>query len=377
MSDTEKIGNDLYVEEPLETYELSLSPDYVPKWGFWEAARELLQNSIDQHVENAHSLKVLEFEEPYLTIGNTFCSLPTKTLLLGVTNKRGSLSSVGEFGEGYKLALLVLTRLSYSVIVLNNDTIWVPRFEHSEKYGEKILTVSVHKAATPVNGVFFRIHDVSEHDFGKLTENYLGDAERNQILEEEHLRQRVFVNGLFVCKIAELRYGYNFSPDRLRLDRDRQIAATWEVKSESSRLWADSGDERKLYGALMEGIPDVSSVPYSATADTNNYVVRRYLAEHPNTIPVAGQVDIDRCQGAKTRVVPGPLRDMLRRLHKFVFNRQGTPSERLERFYQSFGHLLNAEAKREMEAVMRDSLQWNGPAEPAEATEREPVDMLA
>lgn len=360
---------DLCEPDPLATYELSLSPNYVWKWGFWEAVRELLQNSIDQHAVNAYSQKVLDWSYPFLTIGNTFCSLPVKTLLLGVTDKEGSVRSIGQFGEGYKLAMLVLSRLSYDVVVLNNDTVWIPRIGFSDKYDERIVTVSVYQATTPVNGVYFRIQDVNEHDFGKLTKNYLGDEPCNKILEEDHLRKRVFVKGLFVCELPELVYGYNFSPDRLRLDRDRGIAPSWEVKYEASRLWQESGDEEKLYGALKEGIPDVRHV-VTPPDTTNQYIVGRFLAEHPNSIPVSSQTDMNRCGGSKTQLVPQVLRDLLRRLHKFVFDRSGTPSERLEKFSHAFGHRLCAEGQRELQAIMNASLQWAGPAE-SEAEEAE------
>ena len=52
-------------------------------------------------------------------------------MVLGSTSKAGRADDVGSFGEGYKIALLVLTRNGYDVKVLNGNKQWVPEFRHS------------------------------------------------------------------------------------------------------------------------------------------------------------------------------------------------------------------------------------------------------
>lgn len=341
---------------PEEVYELSLSPDYVLEWGVWEAVRELLQNSIDQ-AAIAGSRKVFDYSAPRLTIGTTECKLEPRTLLLGVSDKQSSRVTIGQFGEGYKLAMLVLTRLSYDVVVQNNDKVWVPRFTKSERYDSYVLTVQVYPAVQPVNGVHYVIQDVSEDSFARIAENYLLDAPMNRILREDYLKGRVFVSGLFVCEIGELAYGYNFSPDRLKLDRDRRTAPTFDVTYQASCLWEADGTDAELYDNMAKGIVDVQFVT-SPGRTTNQYVVDRYLSEHPDTLPVASQAELERFRGQKTRLVPAPLRDLLRRMHAFVFERHGTPSERLEGFLHAFGGRFDAEAKREYEAILEESKAW-------------------
>lgn len=343
--------------EPLDVYELSLSPDYVLEWRFWEAVRELLQNAIDQQKVNPHSRIILDYREPLLAVGNTDCELGTQTLLLGASDKRTSCDTIGQFGEGYKLALLVLTRLSYEVAVFNNGTVWVPRFERSERYDSLILVIRVYALPEPVNGVHFRIRDVSQDDFGKVTENYLGDTPVDRILYEEHMKHRVFVEGLYLCEIASLHYGYNFAAKRIRLDRDRRTAPTFDITYQASRLWEDSGSDKELYDNMKKGVPDVQYVTPVRTS-TNKYIVDRYLGEHPGALPIASQQEAERFKGQPFCIVPTPLRDLLRRMHAFTFNREGTPSERLERYWTAFNQGMNAEARREFQAIMEESLLW-------------------
>jgi hypothetical protein len=342
-------------------YTLTLSPDYVLSWGFWEAVRELLQNSIDQHAVNSDSTPVFEYEpgEELLVLGNEECVLHPRSLLLGQTTKHGSKKTIGQFGEGYKLALLVLTRLSYHVLVRNGDAIWRPRFEFNEEFGEHVLTVQVTPADEPINGIRFEIRDVSQDDYAKLCENYIPGYAENQILDELHLRKRVFVHGLFVCKLDALTYGYNFASDRIRLDRDRGMADSFNVKWEASQLWQRTANTNQLYDALAEGIADVEYVSHLPAA-SKNAIVERFQAEHPDAIPVMCQAEIDRRKGQRTQLVPAALGNLLSHLKAFVFDKSGTPAEWLERFAHQYRNHLPIDGQEELDAILEASREWCG-----------------
>lgn len=348
-----------------EKHVLSLSPDYVLSWGLWEAVRELLQNSIDESATNPQAKQVFQYDpaSETLTIGTTNCHLEPRTLLLGVSGKRDQTNTIGQFGEGYKIALLVLARLSYDVVLYNGDKIWRPRFEFSEQYQESVLTIEISTNPNPCNGVSFKIRDVDADHFGEINERYLVDVRENLIYDEDYMKGRVFVNGLFVCDVEGLEYGYNFTPDRINLDRDRGMASTFEVAYEASRLWEQSGDDAQLYDNLKAGILDVQHVTYLEPVK-NAYVVQTYLTEHDGAIPVSTQDELNRMRGHRVQLVPKALRDLLRRMHSFVFNREGTPSERLERFAHQFRRQLNKEGQRELDAILENSKDWDGPAEP-------------
>ena len=99
------------------SYELPISPNYVINWGVKEAIRELLQNAIDED-KVGHS-KEIEYDQnsQILKIKNIDSCLHSSSLVLGCSHKQDVEGLVGKFGEGYKLALVVLLREGFTDIM--------------------------------------------------------------------------------------------------------------------------------------------------------------------------------------------------------------------------------------------------------------------
>ena len=81
-------------------------------------------------------------ETQTLSIGNKFSTLTESSLLLGSTSKANQASTIGQFGEGYKLATLAAVRDARNVIIYNYGAkqIWRPRFVQSKVYNAEILS---------------------------------------------------------------------------------------------------------------------------------------------------------------------------------------------------------------------------------------------
>ena len=210
----------------MSKYELSLAPDYVPEWGVVEAVRELFQNAIDQQTTLPDNAMFFNYdaEKQLLSVGNKNSVLEVKTLLLGSTTKANDSKTIGQHGEGYKVATLVLTRLGKVVTFYNYGAreVWRPRFVKSRRYGTQVLTFFVDKKyiwqSVPDNNLLIEIEGITPEEYAKIVESNLhlqdvGDVietPRGRILEDEKFKGKVFVNGLFVCKYEPYQYGYDF-----------------------------------------------------------------------------------------------------------------------------------------------------------------------
>lgn len=333
-------------------YQLTISPDYVAHWGLWEAVRELLQNAIDQRVKDRNCEVVFEYDEEkqVLSVGNTNGTpLTPATLLLGASSKRGDSSTIGQFGEGYKLALLVLTRLGYSAHVWTGDEVWTPSLEHSEEFGTRTLNITTRFSPFNRPGTLFKIHGVSRSAFDVVDRNYLPSAARNEVVAGRP--GDVFVEGLFVCHNRNLKHGYNFSANRLTLDRDRGIVTDFDLAYETSKRWGQSHHEVSAYFNLLKA--DAMDVRYSnPTPQVAAQVLAQFRAEHGDALPVSTQEDVERAQGHKFVLVPDILKRILFTVGKFILRRKGSPKEQLQSWMKDHEHKLDGIAKQELEHII-------------------------
>jgi hypothetical protein len=223
--------------------ELSLSPDYVKSWGVWEALREFTQNGLDAH-DQGFPFQVTRSRNGNVKFNTKGCILTRDTLLLGVTSKDSGLAR-GQFGEGYKLACLVLARAGYALQIRTGSEIWTPFLEQSSTFGRPVLKVRIRGAATYVDGVVITVDGLTDVSWGDFVSKVLDvsgipgskvkarkqfSTNFGHILCDPSYRGVLFARGLFVTKCNETyRYGYNFSC--IDLDRDRKTPSSWGLAS--------------------------------------------------------------------------------------------------------------------------------------------------
>lgn len=333
-------------------FTLTLSPDYVSHWGLWEAVRELLQNSIDLQNQDAKNKVIFQYElaTETLIIGNEYGpKLEPKTLLLGHTTKKNDDDAIGQFGEGYKLALLVLCRMQYDVEVLTDDHKWTPAIDYSHEFQSMLLEINTENTNECVRGARFIIKGVSYSDYDMLTQKYLPNAERNTLLPR---KGDVFVEGLFVCHHDKLDHGYNFAANQITLDRDRRMVTDFELSYETSRIWSHGRPTSSLYSLLARGSLDVSYASVSAMQAKD--ILELFKKEHGNAIPVSSNADVAGVQGSKFAIVPEALKKILWAVGGFVMKRIGTPKQRLNAWLKSNAHQLTDEARSELQGILED-----------------------
>ena len=91
--------------------------EYRKHWKEWEAIRELIQNALDSDKQTTRIYK----QDGNLIIEDKGKGLQVKHLLLGISEKQDKENTRGQFGEGLKIALIVLKRLGYDVEIISNN----------------------------------------------------------------------------------------------------------------------------------------------------------------------------------------------------------------------------------------------------------------
>lgn len=254
--------------------QLTISKDYVSDWGNWEAVREILQNAIDSKEHK------VEFSDNSMTITSFDGVIDKKHLILGNSSKRDDDTKIGTYGEGFKLALLVLLRENKDVKINNGADVWTPFFDTHVEIGNECLNIEIQKDVLVENDnkVSFLISGLTEEEINEIKEKSLFESEYSIEAEYEgstcwypELTAKLYIGNLYVCDLNEnYRLSYNFAPNILQLDRDRKSVCTFNLSYEATRMITLSGNYDLLSDLAEVGAEDISDY-YSFSPSTYYY----------------------------------------------------------------------------------------------------------
>lgn len=301
-------------------YELAISTGYVPDWGIVEAFRELFQNALDNEITNPENKMEWDYNKDTetLKVSNKTSVLQAESLLLGSSTKADDPETIGKHGEGYKIAFMVLLRNNKKIKVYNygNRETWEVKLVKSKRYnGQLLTTVYVEKEAfwskVPNNNLTIEVTGITEGEYkdivGKnlhLRSNTVSKFRmqgRGDIILNSEEAGNIYVKGLFVTKINGLKFGYDFEPKVLGLDRDRKLVDSFNVSWESSILWQNAADKQDdLKKEAVKLIKDQAlDVAYVHTISYNNYALYNAVAGDffdeygDNAVPVTSNSEYD------------------------------------------------------------------------------------
>ena len=339
---------------------------------------KLLKKSI-KHCRNPLEKKGLEkqLNKAYLEIN---------TLLLGCSTKTDNSDTVGQFGEGYKIAALVLNRIGKTFTVYNNskNEIWISSFEKSKVFGEPVLTFKIFDNITENEGLIIEIENVESEEYKKLFNVWLDmpGSEQHEKIEttygwiftDKDMQGKVFVNGLAIESKSDKHFGYNFKPKYITLERDRKSCNSWDM----SRVTADMICEALNSGTLnikevikiaKEGrFSDINNLQYK-TWDSNvqkigQMFVDEFDEEYSDAIPVSCQSDFDHVKemGGKPVIVPYEIAQIVsditkERIDKLAENIWGsgfTTKEKLQQWRDFYKDEISEEAIRHFNQIIEE-----------------------
>lgn len=301
--------------------ELTIAPNYVPGWGIVEAIRELFQNALDQQTQYPDNEMDWSYDEDEqkLIISNKSSVLTADTLLLGATSKAGDVSTIGQFGEGYKIATLVLLRNDKQITFYNYGAkeVWKPRFVKSRKFNTNVLTFFIDKVdfwkTVPDANLTIEVTGITRDEWeNKIVPSNLhlqygvDTIETSEYGDAIDQPGNVYVNGLFVCRYEPYKYGYNFKPEYIQLDRDRKMVSDFDLRWCASRIWSGSKSEKAI--ELIEaGHADVAYISsMGKSLELSDAAYQRFRDVYgPEAVPVVTQSELEEVpEGYHGVIVP-------------------------------------------------------------------------
>ena len=238
-----------------------ISEKYCKNWGLREAIREFIQNQYDGIISligSKKNLKVTKIGNEYLinerkkyldydflnkidnkifgkirydknkkilSISNEGELLLADFLLGGSKSEENNPDIIGTFGEGMKLAILALCRLDKEVTIISSNKKYNFYLKEDSNFIKKSqpqkclhCQIENYYDNDMDNQVKVIIHNINEEEWGNQIDNFLwllgndieiytsvdkNNKEIGQIIYEDHLKNRVYVKGIFVQTIKE------------------------------------------------------------------------------------------------------------------------------------------------------------------------------
>lgn len=355
--------------------ELTIAPNYVPTWGTVEAIRELFQNAIDQQTQypNNEMSWVYDEDEQKLTISNKSSVLTAGTLLLGATSKSKDVTTIGQFGEGYKIATLVLLRNDKQITFYNYGAkeVWKPRFVKSRKFGTDVLTFFIDKVdfwkTVPDANLTIEVTGITRDEWeDEIVASNLHLQQDVNIIESTQYGEaidqpgRVYVNGLFVCEYQPYKYGYNFKPEYISLDRDRKMVSDFDLRWCASRIWSAS-DSPKVVEMVEAAYADVAYLTsMGASTKFCDDAYQRFRDVYgPEAVPVVTQLELEEVpEGYHGVIVPDGYSALVKSSRSYAAPRVyvKTTREKLEEWVEKIAekYQLTDEELEEFNTIVED-----------------------
>ncbi len=344
-------------------HEYMIREDYVRNWRVQDALRELIANALDAEVEQGAAASVTHLGDE-MVITNRGVRLDVQALYLGGTSKAGSTQTIGQYGEGMKLALLVLVRNNFNVKIENDYETWTPVLE-TDKNGVRAFAINTRTKKVPSGNLVITIEGVSDDLFYQATQMFLKlnppkdvlATTEGEILLDPDREGHVYARGVYITKISGAMAGYNLK--ELEVSRDRRSYEQYQLNLKVQSMWGQAATRpeaaRKVFDGFLNGASDLHGASWITNVDLAESMVKVFQARYgDNALPIfsTGEgVELEHL-GAKGVVVPSALVSVLRRK---LQTPQQFKAEHEQRIVQQFSFdELTQEEQRMLRLVLHD-----------------------
>jgi len=267
-----------------------ITADYVRDWSVKDAIRELVANAIDGEVTTGGKFEAKhDAKKDVLHLINRDTKVDAKALYFGGTSKFGNDRLIGQYGEGLKIAMLVLARSLVKLIIRNGDEIWQPAIE-PDKLGFDVLTLNIKKGSDTNVDFKVEVHGVNTESWHTIQDMFLAlrkpskleSTTHGDVIRDAEYVGKVFVKGVYCTHRPNYSTGYNFRS--LDIGRDRRIPSSWDMDYQISRIWEeiathDSAHMSDLYKTLRSDGAEGEAFRYSTVPAVAKGLVSAFYEE--------------------------------------------------------------------------------------------------
>lgn len=197
-----------------------ISKNYVENWSFVDAGREILANAIDSspHGEKAK----IYYKNGYCIISDNGVGIDKKNFVIGNSQKQDS--EIGMFGEGLKLASLVMARENRNMSIETKGFTYYPMLEENEEFNTEIFSIKFIENSK-VEGTTIKFKS-TEEEVDCIKALFLEFKEDMDVLTYEDIeiilneKNNIYVKGLKSANINTM-FSYNVFDKNIVNTRDR------------------------------------------------------------------------------------------------------------------------------------------------------------
>jgi len=210
-----------------------MSKDYVPNWGVIQAIREIYQNFID-YGEFDVVINEINDSHSCVRISNNFKPDSWEFLKIGFSKKKEG--SIGQHGEGLKLAGLIFKRNDKMFRMSTSIGRAEPTYYEDDNIGT-CYGLSISDMTSDNFEIYF---EADTKDIEVFKDGYI---QKEDILHTSYCGDivnkkagNIYIGGLYVCRLEQLKYALNFKPDHVSLGRDRDFPSTWDMEYYTNQI---------------------------------------------------------------------------------------------------------------------------------------------
>ncbi|OQC75270.1 MAG: hypothetical protein BWX44_00001 [Spirochaetes bacterium ADurb.Bin001] len=275
----------------------SISPNYVKNWTVEKAIREILQNWLDTRKEFGCKGKI-RYKDGITTAKDFGPGLEPRHLALGISEKGGD--AIGKYGEGLKLAMLVMAREGREMQIRSNGNIITPTIEYHETFQTEVMVLNIEPmephVATTYKGTSIQFPCTKkELEEGKnYFEYFLSPKNGFEWLDKNHRISLpggyIYVNGAKVGRIPKADFSYHLYEKETGDigNRDREVMDHEKVQNEVRKIIGETSSRTVIEKIVQSIFQDNSwevkiGIPPEMIQENNKKLWKRAFYEIAET----------------------------------------------------------------------------------------------